>query len=119
MQRILENLVDSAADPKVSMSWVEAIGKAGTEYDQCLKRQNDLLDDLKEKRSTRISKQIKENASILNLVQEWRNEEQRVKMIKLGQLEQMAVAKEVEKLTSMAEIKARILGIDKDSILNG
>jgi hypothetical protein len=119
MQRILEDLTNSVADPKVSMSWVEAIGKAGTEYDQCLKRQNDLLDDLKEKRSTRLSKKIKENASILNLVQDWRNEEQRVKMIKLGELEQQAIANEVEKLTNISEIKARIMGLSKDQILYG
>ena len=119
MQRILEDLTNSSADPKVSMSWVEAIGKAGTEYDQCLKRCNDLLDDLKEKRSTRLSKKIKENASILNLVQDWRDEEQRVKMLKLGELEQQAIANEVEKLTTMSEIKARILGLSKDQILYG
>ena len=120
MQARLEEFTN--ADPesmKVSMGLVEAIGKAGTEYDQCLKRCNDLLDDLKEKRSTRLSKQIKENASILNLVEDWRNEEQRLKMLKLGELEQIAVANEVEKLTSMAEIKARILGLDRDSILYG
>lgn len=119
MQRILEDLTNSAADPKVSMSWVEAIGKAGTEYDQCLKRCNDLLDDLKEKRSSRLSKKIKENASILNLVQDWRDEERRVKMLKLGELEQQAIANEVEKLTTMSEIKARILGLSKDQILYG
>lgn len=119
MQRVLEDLTNSAADPKVSMSWVEAIGKAGTEYDQCLKRCNDLLDDLKEKRSTRLSKSIKENASILNLVQMWRNKEERDKMIKYVQLEQDAIAQEVDKLTSMDELKARIFGLNKEDILNG
>jgi hypothetical protein len=104
---------------KVSMGLVEAIGKAGTEYDQCLKRCNDLLDDLKEKRSTRLSKQIKENASILNLVQMWRDEEQRIKLLKLGELEQRAISNEVEKISDMSEIKARILGLSKEDILNG
>lgn len=104
---------------KVSMGLVEAIGKAGTEYDQCLKRQQKLLEDLKEKRSTRLSKAIKENASILNLVRDWRDEEQRVKMLKYVQIEQDKVAAEVEKLTNMAEIKARILGLHRESILDG
>ena len=104
---------------KISMGLVEAIGKAGTEYDQCLKRQQKLLEDLKEKRSTRLSKAIKENASILNLVRDWRDEERRVKMLKMGEMEQNKIANEVEKLTTMSEIKARIMGLDKDSILNG
>lgn len=104
---------------KVSIGLVDAIGKAGTEYDQCMKRQQKLLEDLKEKRSTRLSKAIKENASILNLVRDWRDEEQRIKMLKYVQIEQDRVAAEVEKLTNMAEIKARILGLNKDSILDG
>lgn len=104
---------------KVSIGLVDAIGKAGTEYDQCMKRQQKLLEDLKEKRSTRLSKAIKENASILNLVRDWRDEEQRVKMLKYVQIEQDRVASEVEKLTNMAEIKARILGLNKDLILDG
>ena len=122
-KNLLEDRLADSSGPtdsetiKVSMGLVEAIGKAGTEYDQCLKRQQKLLEDLKEKRSTRLSKQIKENASILNLVTLWRDEEQRIKLIRLGELEQIAVAKEVEKLTNMSEVRARILGLDKDSIL--
>lgn len=120
MQNRLETvMVVDSETMKVSMGLVEAIGKASTEYDQCIKRQQKLLEDLKEKRSTRLSKQIKENASILNLVQDWRHEEHRIKMVKLGELEQKAVADEVEKLTSLADIKARILGLSKDSILYG
>lgn len=120
MQFALEQITGNDPDTmKVSMGLVEAIGKASTEYDQCIKRQQKLLDDLKEKRSTRLSKQIKENASILNLVQMWRDEEERKKMIKYVQIEQDAIAQEVEKLTSMDEIKARILGLNKDEILNG
>jgi hypothetical protein len=120
MQGRLEEMTGNDPETmKVSMGLVEAIGKASTEYDQCIKRQQKLLDDLKEKRSTRLSKQIKDNASILNLVQDWRNEEQRIKLLKLGELEQQAVANEVEKLTTLPEIKARILGLSKDGILYG
>lgn len=120
MQFALEQITGNDPETmKVSMGLVEAIGKAGTEYDQCIKRQQKLLDDLKEKRSTRLSKQIKETASILNLVQMWRDEEERQKMIKYAEIEQQAIAQEVEKLTSMDEIKARIFGLNKDEILNG
>ena len=120
MQFALEQITGNDPETmKVSMGLVEAIGKASTEYDQCIKRQQKLLEDLKEKRSTRLSKQIKETASILNLVQLWRDEEERIKMIKYAEIEQQAIAQEVEKLTSMEEIKARIFGLDKNEILNG
>jgi secreted Zn-dependent insulinase-like peptidase len=99
---------------RVSMGLVEAIGKAGTEYDQCLKRQQKLLEDLKEKRSSRLSKQIKENASILNLVQAWRHEENRMKLLKLGELEQKLVLEEVDKMMNMSEVRCLILGLNKE-----
>lgn len=104
---------------KISMSLVEAIGKASTEYHQCLARQQKLLDDLKEKRSARLSKQVKENASVLNLIQLWKSEETRQELLAHAEREQKMVAAEVEKLTSMNEIKARILGLTKEEILHG
>jgi len=96
---------------------VEAIGKSANEYDQCLKNQNKLVNDLKIKRSERISKQIQENASILNLVQAWRFEENRIKLLKLGEREQLAVQNEAEKLMNMAEVRCLILGLNKDEFV--
>jgi hypothetical protein len=39
-------------------------------------------------------------------------------MIKLAELRKKAVKDEVEKLSNMDEIKARIMGISEDEILN-
>ena len=51
MQFALEQITGNDPETmKVSMGLVEAIGKASTEYDQCIKRQQKLLEDLKEKR---------------------------------------------------------------------
>lgn len=120
LQASLEDITTSNDESlKISMSLVEAIGKASTEYHQCLARQQKLLDDLKEKRSARLSKQVKENASILNLIQLWKSEETRRELLTHAEREQKAVAAEVEKLTSMNEIKARIMGLTKEEILNG
>lgn len=113
MQSMLEE-ARTGDDQKIAMSWVEAIGKAGTEYDQCLKRCNDLLDDLKEKRSKRLSKLQKENASVLNLVQAWRFQENREKLQKIGKREQENVKQEVDRLMTMAEVRCLILGLNKD-----
>lgn len=104
---------------KFSMSLVEAIGKASTEYHQCLARQQKLLDDLKQKRSARISKQVEETASILNLVQLWRDEEGRKELLAHAAKEQAAIGEEVERLSSLSDIKARIMGLTKNEILYG
>ena len=68
----LRNLLDDTASDtegrRISMSLVEAISSAQTEYNQCINRQQKLLDSLKEKRSDKLKSKIKENASIINLV---------------------------------------------------
>jgi hypothetical protein len=71
------------------------------------------------KRSERLSKQVKENASILNLVEMWKQEESRQKLLKIAELRKNSIKKEIERLGTMDELKARILGISEDDILNG
>ena len=71
------------------------------------------------KRHERLSKQIKENASILNLVQLWKDEESREKLIKLAELRKNVLKEEVENLSSMDEVKSRILGLSEEEVLNG
>jgi hypothetical protein len=116
----LEEIVTSNDESlKISMSLVESIGKASTEYHQCLARQQKLLDDLKEKRSARLSKSVKENASILNLIQMWKSEEGRKEMMAHAEKEQESMSKEVDRLSSLSDIKARILGLTKDEIRYG
>jgi hypothetical protein len=115
-------LLDEAAQDtegrRISMSLVEAIGKAQNDYHQSVNRQQKLLESLKEKRSDRLKNQIKENASIINLVQLWKEEESREKLIKLAELRKQVVSDEVERLSSMDEVKARILGLSEDEALS-
>ena len=119
----LQTLLDTAADDtegrRIAMGLVQAISAAQTEYNQCVTRQQKLLGDLKEKRSDKLRKEIKENASILNLVEMWRDEESRKKLIKLAELRKKVVKKEIEKLTDMDEVKARIMGISESEVLDG
>ena len=115
LTQLLDNVVEDT-EGRASMSLVEAIGKTETEYNQSVNRQQKLLNDLKEKRSDKLRKQIKENASILNLVRIWKEEESRKKLIKLAELRRKAVQDEVANLTDIDEVKARILGIDENQI---
>ena len=119
LQIYLDDTANDSEGRKISMSLVEAINTAQTEYHQSVNRQQKLLDDLKEKRSDRLKKQIKENASILNLVQLWKEEETRVKLLKLAELRKKSIKNEIERLTTLDEIKGRILGLSEDEALNG
>mgnify|MGYP001197497157 CR=1 FL=1 len=115
LTRLLDALVEDS-DGRASMSLVEAIGKTETEYNQSVNRQQKLLGDLKEKRSDRLKNQIKENASILNLVSLWKEEESRKNLLHLAEMRKKTVDNEVQKLSDMDEVKARILGLGEDEI---
>jgi hypothetical protein len=122
LQGMLDDMAESqnsAESVKLSMTLNEAIASASKEYDDCLSRQQDLLNDLTGKRSTRISKEIKENSSILNLLQAWREEETRKDFLKMAEIEQRGVEEEVQKLSNMEDVRARILGLTKNEILGG
>ena len=121
LQRLLDEASSSGdgESTRISMSLVESINSAQTEYNQCVGRQQKLLSDLKQKRSDRLSKQIKENASILNLVQMWKEEESRKKLIKLAETRKLAIKDEIDNLSAMDDVKARIMGLTEDEALNG
>ena len=119
LQQLLDQNAEDTEGRRMAMSLVEAINTAQTEYNQCVNRQTKLLNELKEKRSHRMSKMMQESASILNLVELWKDEESRHKMIKIAELRKKNVSKEIERLTSMEEIKSRIMGISEEEILNG
>jgi hypothetical protein len=61
---VLQNQIDMAIqeDGKIPMALVEASNTARKEYNDCVNRQQKLLNDLKVKRSERLSKQVKETA---------------------------------------------------------
>lgn len=126
IQRRVERLqqhLDAAAEDtegrRIAMALVESISTAQTEYNQCVNRQQKLLESLKEKRSDRLKKQIGDNASILNLVEMWKEEESRKKMIHLAEMRKEVVKGEIKNLSTMDEVKSRIMGISEDEVLNG
>lgn len=104
---------------KMNMAIVEAVKTLRQEYNACVRRQNDLLAALKLKRSERLSTEIKDNATILNLVQLFKEEETRITMIKFAQENQKENAEDIDKIANMDELKARILGISKEEALYG
>jgi len=109
LQQLLDNTATNTEGTRISMSLVEAINTAQNEYNQCVNRQGKLLGDLKQKRSDKLSKRIHNNASILNLVEAWKDEEMRIQMIELADRQRGSLEKEIEKLADMDELKCRIV----------
>ena len=48
----------------------------------------------------------------------WKEEESRAKLIKMAEMRKKSIEKEIDRLSSMEEIKCKILGISKDEKLN-
>lgn len=121
LQRELDDILDSEDSDgrKLSVPLVDAIKTMRDEYNQSVKRQQDLLKDLKVKRSERLSKQGKDKISITDLVQAWKDQEFREKTIHLAKKRQEVLKTEVKNLSDMDELKARIFGLSENEVLNG
>ena len=118
LQDLLDDTANDSEGRRISMALVEAINTAQTEYKQFVNLQNKLLESLKEKRSDKLKKQLQENASILNLVEMWKEEESRKQLLQLTELRKKTLRGEIEKLSGMDEVKARIMGLTEDEALN-
>ena len=119
---VLRKLLDDAAqeqDKKISIPLIEALEKIQTEINQCAIRRGRLLDSLKIKRSEKEGREKQGTASLLNLVAMWKEEDERKKIIKVAEDRKTEVSEAIKQLTAMDEIKARILGISVDEVLNG
>jgi hypothetical protein len=124
IQRTIQTLqeqidIEMSSGNRIPMPLIEAVTSARTEYNQCVTRQQKLLNDLKVKRSERLSNLVKENASILNLVQMWKDEDTRKEMIKMADMRREILKGEVGRLSSMDDVKARIFGLTEEEVLDG
>ncbi len=118
LQRLLDSSTEEE-DPKVSMGLVEAISSARKEYNDCVNRKEKFLNNLVGKRSERMDSQVRQTASILNLVQLWKMEDSRKKLIAVGDQNRERLQDAIEELKTMEDIKARIMGIGPEELLNG
>ena len=118
LQDLLDDVANDTEGRRISMSLVDAIGGSQTEYNQCINRQHKLLGDLKQKRSDRLKNQLGATASILNLVEVWKEEKTRKKLLKLADLRKKTIKDEMGSLMEMGELKAKILGLTEGEVLD-
>jgi hypothetical protein len=119
MREMLRGITADGEGRNIKMQLNEAINNLQTEYNQCRTRQSKLYKSLVDDRSKRISARREENASILNLVQAWKDEERRKGIIQLAEAQKQNLKDEAKRLSSMDELKAVIRGIDIDEMVNG
>lgn len=117
LQRQIETAQDN--DDKIPMVLMELLQSARGDLDSCVKRQKTLYDSLTQKRSEKVSKEIKDKASLLNIINAWRNYETRQAILVKAKEKKEKLREEIHKLESLDEMKYRLLGLSEDEILNG
>jgi hypothetical protein len=119
LRDMLRNSTSDGEGRNIKMQLNEAISNLQTEYNQCRARQQKLYKSLVDDRSKRIAQRQEENASILNLVQAWKDEERRKGILVLAEAQKKNLNEEAKRLSSMDELKAVIRGINTDEMVNG
>jgi hypothetical protein len=120
LRRLLDEEADKdATDRKIAMGLVDAIDTTQQEYDKCISRQNRLLDALKVKRSEKEGKSKDGAANIINLIQTWRDEDTRKRLLKYAAYRKEKLKQGVDEMMTMDEIHARIMGLSYDEAING
>lgn len=123
LQRQLEELrlqqkeARDKGDKTISQTaFTEAVNALQSERKNAIDHAQKLLDKLTKSRKERLDSQLEQNATVLNLVNAWRDEEQRLEMIALGDYERQEVEEEVVKLSNIEALQALIRGIDPSEL---
>ncbi len=117
LQREQDRTLDEGE--KMSLTIVEAVKTARQEYNGCVKRQQDLYKSLTQERSDKLSEEIKDKATLLNLFSAWKNYESRQQILKVRQKQKDNLRKEIHEIENMDELKIRVLGLSVDEIIDG
>lgn len=117
MQALFNSQVEGES-PQVKYALVEHISNARTEYNQVVARKQKLLDALVTKRSKKLEESVSEKASLVTLIEYWKNSEQRATLIKMAEEKRKALTTEANRLKTMDDIVVEIFGLDSNEIIN-
>ena len=114
----LNKMFDDVDDQReMAMKLTEAIKVKTDEYDKCEKRIESLIKKLQGDRATRMKDKISANATILSLIRAFQEKDERDRMVRMAEMQKEAAEDEAERLESMPEWKARVLGISKSDVI--
>lgn len=104
---------------RMNMTEVELLNTVREKANASMKQSATLLKALVGDRAKRKADQIQASASMHNLVEAWKKEDDRRKIIQMNERKQKAALKvEVERLSDMDSLRCEIFGLSKDDILN-
>jgi len=115
--KVNEMFNETSEQKDFTMRLTEVLKTISEEYNQCAQRIDKSLQKLNGERAKRIDSIQQKNASILNLVELFQDENERKMMIQIAEMQKKTVKEEAERFESMSSWKARILGISKEDAI--
>lgn len=115
--KVNEMFHDTQDKNDMTIRLTEILKTISEEYNQCAQRIDRSLQKLNGERAKRIEGHQQKNASIINLVELFQDENERKMMIKIAEMQKKAVKNEADRLENMSSWKARVLGISKEDAL--
>lgn len=109
---------DDGEKKKLSIAFVEMIDKARAKKKDCQERIDKGFKSLTSTRADRIKKRQQATATILNLVDAWRNAKKRKEMLELAKFEKAKERKEVDRIETLDDVTALIAGLSKEEGYN-
>lgn len=115
-ERLNEALVSGDGNT-VKMNEVELLNSVREKSNASMKQQASLLKTLIGDRAKRINDKVQANSSLLILVEMWKKEDDRRRIIALADKRNDSLAVEVERLSSIEALKAEIYGLNPNTIV--
>ncbi len=115
LKQMRDNSLDDSDGKKLSLSIVEMISGLNKELDDNHKRQAKAFEILQGKRTDRVDSKIKQNQSFLQLVENWKDETERKRLIKFAEEKKNITKEELERLDTLDNYLAELFGINKDA----
>ena len=114
----LNLMFDDAQDQQeFTIRLTEILKTKSEEYNQCAGRMDKLITKLNGDRAKRVASRQSQNASVLNIVQLFQEEEERKIMIQMAEMQKQIISEEANELESMSEWKSRVLGVAKEDVI--
>lgn len=118
-QKKADEQKDDETSRSISMALVEMIGGLRKEYNESIARQKALLADLTTKRSKKLEQKRDERKNLMQLIEYWKDEERRKRLIQAADVRKEELKGEVGRLESLSDIQAEIFGISLEEMLHG
>lgn len=113
----LNEMFENCEQDQMTVKLSDMIKSKSAELNETSKRIESSIKSLQGDRQKRITAQVGASSNFLNIVKAFQEEDERKRFLKMAELQKMLVSEEADRLESMDSMKARILGMSKETLI--